>query len=473
MATTTGRTRSWTKRRQVSGPAIPGDGLWQAPPSLPSGSGRTAARIAGITRRLLCPAVRMLVWRRRLFVGQAPFQPGLCRDRLQYDDDDHHHARTSRRSPKTRFPFRTAIPACTAVFLGYHLSDCGGDINFTYWNLQSTAATTLGPANVTDGTNVIFGQVLNNPADGQYLNASSGIRMNIYDIDFSKYLIYGGPGKPCDCNFCPRWDMRWFAGVRIAQVNRFDNNSLSNPDGSIAATGHDQRQLLRCRSKDRHPSSALHRPVAAILGLCQRKHVAAVGAISRQPDAERSGRRHDPDVDHHRQRQYVTRDSGHRYRSRRQLSALSSSSSSRPAISSNAGGIWAMAKRSAPAAVTQLRCVGHLEHHGLDRPVRAGGIVLLSRSSDAKASARPDRSATEPAPADRRTPTRWRCLRTEPATAVLTVGPLGRRRRSGERSGREKAADATLVWFPARAICSDGSWAIGICSDHARTAENR
>ncbi len=31
--------------------------------------------------------------------------------------------------------------------------------------------------------------------------------------------------------------MRWLAGVRIAQVYRFDNNQITNPDGSIAALG--------------------------------------------------------------------------------------------------------------------------------------------------------------------------------------------------------------------------------------------
>jgi hypothetical protein len=222
----------------ATGP-ISEDGLWQAPPSLPSvASGacqncwdNTSCGGGGCAPRCGCwyGGADYLLAKPHFSQGYAAI---VCTTTTNTSTTPNLSTLTENAVP---FPYRYS--SMYRVFLGYHLSDCGGDINFTYWNLQSTAATTLGPANVTDGTNVIFGQVLNNPADGQYLNASSGIRVNIYDIDFSKYLIYGGPGRPCDCNFCPRWDMRWFAGVRIAQVNRFDNNSVVNPDGSTTANG--------------------------------------------------------------------------------------------------------------------------------------------------------------------------------------------------------------------------------------------
>ena len=144
---------------------------------------------------------------------------------------------------------------------------------------------------MTDGTNIILGQVLNNPADGQFLNASSGIRINIFDVDFSKYLIYGGAGEPCDCNFCPRWDMRWFAGVRIAQVNRFDNNQVVNPDGSIAALGMINANFYGAGPKIGIQARRYIGQSQRLSGLCQRKHVAAVGTVPRQPDPEHSGRR--------------------------------------------------------------------------------------------------------------------------------------------------------------------------------------
>jgi hypothetical protein len=218
----------------MSGPDS-GNGLWQPPPALPNTSPDSCSNCWDNTP---CCAPRCGCWYggADYLLAKPHFSQGyaaiVCTTTTNTTTSPNVSTLTENAVP---FPYRYS--SMYRLFLGYHLSDCGGDINFTYWNLQSTAATTLGPANVTSGTNVIFGQVLNNPADGQYLNASSGIRVNIFDIDFSKYLIYGGPGKPCDCNFCPRWDMRWFAGVRIAQVNRFDNNSIVNPDGSTTANG--------------------------------------------------------------------------------------------------------------------------------------------------------------------------------------------------------------------------------------------
>ncbi|HEX4142284.1 MAG TPA: Lpg1974 family pore-forming outer membrane protein [Pirellulales bacterium] len=224
----------------VSGNYAPdsGDGLWQAPPALP-----TAGSNCGQNCWDNMPCCGGCAPRCGCWYGGADYLLAKAHFSQGYAAIVCNTANSTTTSPNVSTLTENAVPfpyrysSMYRIFLGYHLSDCGGDINFTYWNLQSTAATTLGPANVTGGTNIIFGQVLNNPADGQYLNASSGIRINIYDVDFSKYLIYGGPGKPCDCNFCPRWDMRWFAGVRIAQVNRFDNNSITNADGSATAYG--------------------------------------------------------------------------------------------------------------------------------------------------------------------------------------------------------------------------------------------
>ncbi len=218
-------------------PANSANGLWQPPPALPSGNCPTCWDNDDCCTNACCaPKCGCWYGGADYLLAKAHFSQGYAAIVCQTTTNTTTTPNVSNLT-ENAVPFPYKYSSMYRVFLGYHLNDCGGDINFTYWNLQSTAATTLGPANVTAGTNIILGQVLNNPADGQYLNASSGIRINIYDVDFSKYLIYGGPGSPCDCNFCPRWDMRWFAGVRIAQVNRFDNNSITNADGSTAAYG--------------------------------------------------------------------------------------------------------------------------------------------------------------------------------------------------------------------------------------------
>ena len=50
-------------------------------------------------------------------------------------------------------------------------------------------------------------------------------------------LAFGGPQGPCDtCCFCPRWDVRLWAGARIADISRYDNNVTTTPSGTIAPT---------------------------------------------------------------------------------------------------------------------------------------------------------------------------------------------------------------------------------------------
>ncbi len=123
------------------------------------------------------------------------------------------------------------------VTAGYRMLDCGGDFQFTYWRLTGDAQVSDGPAVTQNNQLVITGQLDNNPGNGQFFNASTNITANIYDLDFGKTLCYGGPQNPCDCSFCPRWDMRFLAGVRIADISRDNNNVVTSSNGDIDSTG--------------------------------------------------------------------------------------------------------------------------------------------------------------------------------------------------------------------------------------------
>lgn len=129
-----------------------------------------------------------------------------------------------------QFPFKYSSSFRAA--LGYRLLDCGGDIQVAYWRLTGGAQVNEGPASVSDNRLIIVGQLECNPQDGQFLSASSGVTANILDVDFAKCLSLGGPQGPCDACFCPRWDLRWSAGARIADVSRFDNNVVSDANGN-------------------------------------------------------------------------------------------------------------------------------------------------------------------------------------------------------------------------------------------------
>ena len=121
------------------------------------------------------------------------------------------------------------------IFLGYRFCDCGGEIRFTYWNYDNSSSQTTGPA-TTD--TIYAGQLeINTSVPGQQLMVDSHLNMNVYDIDYSKCVCYGG-SKPCDpCNSCPLWTLKYSAGVRIADVRRTDDNILL-PVDDLSVAGH-------------------------------------------------------------------------------------------------------------------------------------------------------------------------------------------------------------------------------------------
>jgi len=132
-----------------------------------------------------------------------------------------------------KFGYQSAFRAA----LGYRLLDCGGDIQVAYWRMTGNAQHSDGPADTVTDNPFIAGQLKNNPGNGQFLSANTGITANIFDVDFAKCLSFGGPCNPCDACFCPRWDLRWFAGARIADISRFDNNVTTDASGNAITTG--------------------------------------------------------------------------------------------------------------------------------------------------------------------------------------------------------------------------------------------
>ncbi|MCC7086868.1 MAG: hypothetical protein IT427_17860 [Pirellulales bacterium] len=119
--------------------------------------------------------------------------------------------------------------------LGYRFRDCDGELRFTYWNYDNCVnqATERAPS---DGSEIFFGQ-LNTATQlpGQRLLVSNDLRFNLYDIEYAKCLSYGGC-SPCDpCTCCQPWSLKYFAGVRIADIHRQDNGLLQNRDDSLAS----------------------------------------------------------------------------------------------------------------------------------------------------------------------------------------------------------------------------------------------
>jgi hypothetical protein len=117
--------------------------------------------------------------------------------------------------------------ASTRAYFGYRLCDCCAEMRFTYWNLDnSDSKSEFGTANSTP----TFFEV--QPSPGDTLRSNVNVGGNIYDFDFSRCIRLGDECQTCDS--CPRWDLRWSAGVRVADMGYDQHVDTTDPtDGQV------------------------------------------------------------------------------------------------------------------------------------------------------------------------------------------------------------------------------------------------
>lgn len=121
------------------------------------------------------------------------------------------------------------------TFVGYRLCDCCEEIRFTYWNYSNSARQLSGVVPV-DGSTAFTGQLeINALNPGDRLLANNQLLMNTYDIDYAKCICYG-QCDPCNpCCACPPWGLKYYVGIRIADVQRGDASQVSNPEEGVTA----------------------------------------------------------------------------------------------------------------------------------------------------------------------------------------------------------------------------------------------
>jgi hypothetical protein len=113
--------------------------------------------------------------------------------------------------------------------LGYRFCDCGGEVRFTYWYFD-TCTNQASPRAPSDGSEIYIGQLETvTQIPGQRLLMNNDLRFNLFDIEYAKCLCFGGC-DPC----CQPWSLKYFVGVRIADIKRQDNGLLEDRDGDLA-----------------------------------------------------------------------------------------------------------------------------------------------------------------------------------------------------------------------------------------------
>ncbi|MFV2070589.1 MAG: Lpg1974 family pore-forming outer membrane protein [Pirellulales bacterium] len=132
---------------------------------------------------------------------------------------------------QTRQPYDFGYGSSVRAFVGYRLTDSGGEILFTYTNLGGDA-TARSPT--ATGSTIYTGQLEINTDQGESLVSTANVDLNTYDLDFSKSIRLGDWGDGCAVG--PRWDVKWSAGVRIADVDTDYGTLITNGD-SVTSSG--------------------------------------------------------------------------------------------------------------------------------------------------------------------------------------------------------------------------------------------
>ena len=110
------------------------------------------------------------------------------------------------------------------TYLGMRLCNCGGEIRFTYTDIDTEGSFDSGPLDTQSGTVMFtspFEVILN--GDGDSLSGTASVSLEDYDLAFSKTIPLGTPMNNCDCGdtccgscqpYCPAWDIVWTGAIR-------------------------------------------------------------------------------------------------------------------------------------------------------------------------------------------------------------------------------------------------------------------
>ncbi len=126
-------------------------------------------------------------------------------------------------------------------YAGYRLCECGGEIRFTYTDIDTGGSFDSGPFDSVGGTVAITPPLeLGAPTTGESITGEASTNIRNYDLGFTKTIPLGTPlccdtgcgdccGDCCDtgcgdccggcCPQCPAWDIAWSGAIRFANVD--------------------------------------------------------------------------------------------------------------------------------------------------------------------------------------------------------------------------------------------------------------
>ena len=116
------------------------------------------------------------------------------------------------------------------VYAGMRLCECGGEIRFTYTDIDTGGSFDSGQLDTASGTRLFIAPFeVTTITDGDRLVGDASTSIENYDLAFAKTIPLGTPFDCCDCSdaccgtCCPRpcaaWDITWSGAVRAANYN--------------------------------------------------------------------------------------------------------------------------------------------------------------------------------------------------------------------------------------------------------------
>ena len=136
-------------------------------------------------------------------------------------------------------------------YTGYRLCECGGEIRFTYTDIDTGGSFDSGPFDSVSGTVAITPPLeLGAPGTGDNISGVASVNIKNYDLGFTKTIPLGSPlccdtgcGECCGdgcgdccggcCPQCPAWDIAWTGALRVANVD----STLGYASSSTGRTG--------------------------------------------------------------------------------------------------------------------------------------------------------------------------------------------------------------------------------------------
>jgi hypothetical protein len=129
-------------------------------------------------------------------------------------------------------------------YIGLRNLVCGDEIRFSYWNFGSNYNLFAVADETTNYCDFLCNQTAN---PGDTVNTNLNLQVNVFDLDWIRPFCVptpsccdscddcGGCGDCGSCQpCCPVWDVRWFGGIRFAQINHYLDSAIVTGDGISA-----------------------------------------------------------------------------------------------------------------------------------------------------------------------------------------------------------------------------------------------